>query len=93
MTFRGYIKDGRVVVSGRIDLPDGTEVKLQPMRQNGHPARDKPARSPAAKGRKTRTATATTLYQRLKRVIGKAKGLPRDFAAQHDHYIHGAPKR
>jgi hypothetical protein len=25
--------------------------------------------------------------------IGTAKGLPDDFAENHDHYIHGSPKR
>ncbi|HUS38884.1 MAG TPA: hypothetical protein VMX74_05510, partial [Pirellulales bacterium] len=34
-----------------------------------------------------------TLYDRLKPVIGSAKGLPPDLAAQHDHYLHGRPKR
>ena len=34
-----------------------------------------------------------TLAERLKDVIGIVKGLPPDFAAQHDHYIHGTPKR
>jgi hypothetical protein len=29
----------------------------------------------------------------FKNVIGKAQGLPADFAENHDHYIHGAPKR
>lgn len=29
----------------------------------------------------------------LKDFIGKAKGLPADMARNHDHYIHGAPKR
>lgn len=26
-------------------------------------------------------------------VAGKAEGLPPDMAAQHDHYLHGQPKR
>ena len=26
-------------------------------------------------------------------VAGKAQGLPPDLAAQHDHYLHGQPKR
>jgi hypothetical protein len=26
-------------------------------------------------------------------VAGKAEGLPSDLAAQHDHYLHGQPKR
>jgi hypothetical protein len=29
----------------------------------------------------------------LLEVAGTVKGLPADFAAQHDHYIHGTPKR
>ena len=34
-----------------------------------------------------------SLAERLKDVAGILKGLPADFAAQHDHYIHGTPKR
>jgi hypothetical protein len=26
-------------------------------------------------------------------LAGKAEGLPEDFAAQHDHYLYGVPKR
>ncbi len=33
-----------------------------------------------------------TLLSLLK-LAGTAKNLPEDFAAQHDHYIHGTPKR
>jgi hypothetical protein len=29
----------------------------------------------------------------LKDLIGAAEGLPKDMAENHDHYIHGAPKR
>lgn len=29
----------------------------------------------------------------LLQLAGTAKNLPEDFAAQHDHYIHGTPKR
>jgi len=29
----------------------------------------------------------------LLNLAGMAKDLPADFAAQHDHYIHGTPKR
>lgn len=32
-----------------------------------------------------------TLAETLKDFIGIAKGLPADLAANHDHYIHGAP--
>ncbi len=29
----------------------------------------------------------------MRRYIGAAKNLPEDFAAEHDHYIHGTPKK
>jgi predicted DNA-binding antitoxin AbrB/MazE fold protein len=34
-----------------------------------------------------------TLFEALSDLIGKAEGLPEDFAAEHDHYLHGTPKR
>ena len=34
-----------------------------------------------------------SLADRLRTVIGKAKGLPSDLAENHDHYLHGLPKR
>jgi hypothetical protein len=37
--------------------------------------------------------TTSTLAERLRPIIGAAKGLPPDMAEQHDHYIHGTPKR
>jgi hypothetical protein len=37
-------------------------------------------------------APTRTIAERLADVIGIAPDLPEDMAAQHDHYIHGAPK-
>ena len=34
-----------------------------------------------------------SLADRFENVIGMAVGLPRDLAEQHDHYLHGQPKR
>jgi hypothetical protein len=34
-----------------------------------------------------------SLAERLKPVIGIAKGLPTDLAENHDHYLHGRPKK
>jgi predicted RNase H-like HicB family nuclease len=34
-----------------------------------------------------------TLYEQFKAVIGKAKGLPPDMSINHDHYLHGVPRR
>ena len=36
---------------------------------------------------------APTLYEQLKDVIGIAEGLPSDLAENHDHYLHGHPKK
>ena len=36
---------------------------------------------------------AQTLGQRLMRFAGIAKGLPSDMARNHDHYLHGRPKK
>lgn len=36
---------------------------------------------------------ASKLGELLLRHAGKAVGLPDDLAAQHDHYLHGKPKR
>ncbi|MBI1899885.1 MAG: hypothetical protein HYS13_02070 [Planctomycetia bacterium] len=33
-----------------------------------------------------------SLYDRLKDVVGAAKGLPPDLAKNHDHYLHGRQK-
>jgi hypothetical protein len=42
---------------------------------------------------KKRPGKAQTLGKRLMKFAGSAKGLPKDMARNHDHYIHGTPKR
>ena len=37
--------------------------------------------------------TPPTLAAKFQNVIGQATALPGDMAEQHDHYIHGSPKR
>ena len=39
------------------------------------------------------TGKPRTLADRLRDVIGVSKGLPSDLARNHDHYLHGSPKR
>jgi len=36
---------------------------------------------------------ASSLGRRLLKFAGAAEGLPSDFAENHDHYLHGTPKR
>lgn len=37
--------------------------------------------------------SAGSFFASIRDLIGKADGLPEDFAAEHDHYIHGTPRR
>jgi len=76
MVYRGIVKNGVVVLGEGADLPEGTEVRVEPM------ARDQglPKEGP-------------TLVEQFADVIGTVPELPRDMAEQHDHYLHGSPKR
>ena len=78
MTLQGHIENGRVVLDVPTGLPDGTKV-TELVQTNG----EKPESS----------ETFPSLYERLKSVVGKAKGLSTDLAINHDHYVHGQPKR
>jgi hypothetical protein len=78
MTYRGRVQNGVVILHPPADLPDGAEVEVRLVEQ----AADVPA------GRQ-----GPTLYERLKGVVGKAKGLPPDAALNHDHYLYGLPRK
>ena len=60
-----------VVFDDSVDLPDGMEVRIEPVPAPG----------------------AKSLAEQFADVIGTAPDLPPDMARQHDHYLHGAPKR
>jgi len=36
---------------------------------------------------------APSIWDKLKKYSGSVKGLPPDMARNHDHYIHGGPKK
>lgn len=79
MVYRGQVKNGVIVVKGRVRLEEGAEVTVRPIR--------KPARVVRKKKR------PMTLYEQLKPFIGMANGLPPDMSINHDHYLYGTPKR
>ncbi len=109
MTLRGYVKDGVVVPYEPSLLEEGTEVEIQPSRERVSKSRTSATKGPGkastrkAKPRKKvagkrkpkprKAGTADSLGALLDKITGIAKGLPRDFARNHDHYIRGAPKR
>jgi hypothetical protein len=77
MTYRGQVKNGQIVLEDNVILPEGTAVTVQPE------ASTSPAAEPQGR----------TFFERFENVIGMAKDLPADFAEQHDHYIHGTPRK
>jgi len=80
MVYRGTVQNGVIVPDNGAKLVEGQTVSIRPLRGRS-------ARAPRA-GR-----GLPTLYERLKSVAGIISGLPADWASQHDHYIHGTPKR
>lgn len=71
MAYHGYVRGGVVVLDPKVELPEGTEVYVEPV--------PLPRRK--------------TLAEQLGDLIGSVSDLPPDMAEQHNHYLHGAPKR
>ena len=78
MPYRGHIENGTVVLDKPARIPEGTEVSVSVLETGRALPEDDVSLSD---------------HDRLRTVIGKAEGLPPDFAANHDHYIHGQPKQ
>lgn len=78
MTYHGRIKDGVVVLDQAGALPDGTEVRVEPVPRDGTPGEEE---------------KLPPWGEVLKDFIGALEGMPEDLAAQHDHYLHGTPKK
>ena len=78
MTYKGKVTNGVVVLDDPKALPEGSVVKVEPVSEDE-----------AADDR----AQLEDLRQTLLRWAGTAKGLPPDLARNHDHYLHGRPRK
>jgi hypothetical protein len=78
MTVEGHIENGQIVLNEPLPLPNGVKVRVSVQADRDQVDTEWPYPS---------------LYDRLKSVAGKAKGLPADLAINHDHYLHGQPTR
>ena len=76
MVYRGTVRNGIVVFEKGIELPDGTEVRIEPCVRDESVPSERP-----------------TLAEQFADVIGAVPELPTDMAENHNHYLHGAPKR
>ena len=74
----GTVHDGAILLDGPAKLPEGARVAIEVTSVTETPSPE--------------SETTPTLLSLLK-LAGIAKDLPDDFAAQHDHYIHGTAKR
>jgi hypothetical protein len=52
-----------------------------------------PPEAKPAEGTEVKVKAARPLAERLKDLIGIIDDMPADWAEQHDHYIHGTPKK
>ncbi len=77
MTYQGRVQNGVIVLDDHVRLPDGTVVSVQTI-------------PPPADGDE---AEADRLAEAMLKLAGTVTGLPPDFARNHDHYLHGQPKR
>lgn len=77
MRYKGIVRGGVVVFEGEQRPPDGSTVEVE--------------LAPPASGRAD--APEQTLAELLMEFSGILDGLPPDLAENHDHYLHGLPKR
>ena len=77
MVIRGRVKGGRIEVNKKVRLPEGARVEITVLDN----------------GAKAKAKQIPTILERLKPIVGKAKGLPRDAAKNLDHYLYGLPKK
>lgn len=72
MTYKGHIKNGKVVLDDPMDLPEGATVRIE---------------LAIVDSCKDTETFYPTLAESLASVIGKAEGLPEDWSENHDKYL------
>lgn len=80
MVYKGHFRNGVVVLDEPAQIGEGVAVEITVSPEEMSPAAEPENQIP-------------TLYDRLESIIGVIDDLPPDFARNHDHYIHGTPKR
>jgi hypothetical protein len=84
MTIRGHIENGQIVLDDPIALADGIQVRIEVLRAGWAQADNKSDSSGDQE---------KSLYDLMQPIVGIVNDLPPDFARNHDHYLHGQPKR
>ena len=79
MIYRGRVENGVVVLESGARLREGTDVRVEPVPQN--------------QGEAEGSEQMQQLRQGLLGFSGIVKDGPPDLARNHDHYLHGTPRR
>jgi hypothetical protein len=79
MELAGVVQNGVIIPENGAALPEGARVRI--------------ILEPVEGTIKQASGAASPLGEILLKHAGKAQGLPEDLAEQHDHYLHGTPKR
>ena len=82
MTYQGVVQNGVILIDGGVRLPEGAEVQIELAE----------VQSP-----QSTSDDVPTIGQKLAALARWAEtqdtDLPEDLAVNHDHYLHGLPKR
>lgn len=78
MTYRGHVENGVILLEDAPTLPEGAELEIRVVAEELAEPQDQ---------------AVPSLYERLRPVIGMAKGLPADASENVDHYLYGHPKK
>jgi hypothetical protein len=79
MTYRGRVKNGVVVLEDGVRLREGMDVRVEPVEEPQR--KEEPSQE------------ASQLRGGLLSFSGVIKEGPTDLARNHDHYLHGTPRR
>jgi hypothetical protein len=79
MTYRGRVRNGVVVLESGVRLREGMDVRVEPVEEAEEATPD--------------SQEARQLREGLLSFSGVVKEGPSDLARNHDHYLHGTPRR
>ena len=79
MTFQGTVHNGVIVLAGGQTLPEGTIVQVAPQ--------------PTDSAHKASKRIGECLVELAEWAETQPCDLPADLAKNHDHYLHGLPKK
>jgi hypothetical protein len=84
MTYRGRVANGVVVLEAGIHLREGSDVRVEVVQE----VEVLPETSQTGPSQEVQS-----LRKDLLACSGVVKGGPSDLARNHDHYLHGTPRR